>query len=93
MIRKLSCFALVSIVFAGVGPALGQGGDPSLMGWWPFDGDVSDASGNGRDGTVGGDPQFVPGIYGDALEFDGDDSVSITGYKGIEGTNPFSIAA
>jgi hypothetical protein len=67
--------------------------DPNLVGYWKLDGDTLDASGNNRHGTLGGNPQFVPGVEGEALEFDGDDSLTITGYKGIEGTNPFSIAA
>jgi hypothetical protein len=66
--------------------------DPTLVGHWKLDGDALDASGNSRHGTLGGNPQFVPGVYGEALECDGDDSLTITGYKGIEGTNPFSIA-
>jgi len=75
--------------------------DPHLVGWWKLDDDgtgtVIDYSGNNRDGTLHGDPQFVPGVDGDALEFDGDDYVTIDGYKGVVGdgtdTPPFSITA
>ncbi|MHC4806856.1 MAG: LamG domain-containing protein [Planctomycetota bacterium] len=71
--------------------------DPNLVGWWKLDdegtGTVIDYSGNGRDGTLHGDPQWVPGVDGDALEFDGDDYVTIDGYKGVVGTGPFSITA
>ena len=75
--------------------------DPNLVGWWKLDdegtGTVIDYSGNNRDGTLHGDPQFVPGVDGDALEFDGDDYVTIDGFKGVvgDGTNtpPFSITA
>ena len=52
-----------------------------LVGYWSFDegfGTVAfDASGNGFDGTLTGDPQWVTGQVGGALEFDGDDSVEI----------------
>ena len=55
--------------------------DPSLMGWWKLDEEGSialDWSGNGNRGTLMGDPQWVPGYAGGALEFDGvDDYVDI----------------
>jgi len=48
-----------------------------LVGWWRFDegsGTVAyDSSGNGNDGTFNGDPQWVVGYFGGALEFDGSD--------------------
>ena len=51
--------------------------DPSLVGWWRFDegsGTIAyDSSGNGNDGTFNGDPQWVVGYFGGALEFDGSD--------------------
>ncbi|MBL7184918.1 MAG: hypothetical protein ISS70_01220 [Phycisphaerae bacterium] len=72
--------------------------DPGLIGWWKLDnegaGMVSDYSGNGRDGTINGSPQFVPGLYGEALEFHGDpDYVTIDGYKGLLGASAFTITA
>ena len=72
--------------------------DPSLVGWWKLDNEgtstVLDYSGYGRDGTIIGSPQFVPGVYGQALEFHGDpDYVSIDGYKGLLGGHAFSITA
>lgn len=59
---------------------------PVLSGWWRLDnegtGAVLDYSGYGRDGTLIGSPQFVPGVYGQALEFHGDpDYVNIDGYN------------
>jgi Concanavalin A-like lectin/glucanases superfamily len=52
--------------------------DPSLVGWWPLDdgaGTVAiDATGNGNDGTINGTPQWVPGMIGGALEFNGSDN-------------------
>jgi hypothetical protein len=48
-----------------------------LVGWWRFDegsGTIAnDSSGNGNTGTLNGDPQWVAGYYGNALEFDGTD--------------------
>jgi hypothetical protein len=53
--------------------------DPSLIGWWKLDEDMGttavDWSGHGNHGTFEGDPQWVPGYDGAALEFDGDDYV------------------
>ena len=51
--------------------------DPSLVGWWKLDEDMGttavDWSGHGNHGTFEGDPQWVPGYDGAALEFDGID--------------------
>ncbi|MBC8469316.1 MAG: LamG domain-containing protein [Planctomycetes bacterium] len=71
---------------------------PDLVGWWKLDDDgsgfITDSSGYGHHGTLGGDPLWVAGFDGDALEFDNaGDFVSIDGYKGIMGTNPFTITA
>jgi len=72
--------------------------DPNLVGWWMMDdvgsGTVIDFSGYGHHGTIHGDPQYVPGPDGDAMDFDGTaDYISLDGYKGILGPNPFSITA
>jgi len=49
--------------------------DPSLVGWWKLDEDMGttavDWSGHGNHGTFEGDPQWVPGYDGAALELDG----------------------
>ena len=72
--------------------------DPNLVGWWKLDnegtGTVIDYSGYGHHGTFRGEPIWVPGYDGDALEFNGrDDWVNIDGYKGVLGGNPFTITA
>jgi hypothetical protein len=54
-------------------------GSDGLVAYYPLENDVLDASGNGYDGTIAGDPAFVEGAVGMALEFDGDDHVD-TGY-------------
>jgi len=57
--------------------------DPNLIGWWTFDagtGDTAiDFSGHGNDGKFGGDPQWVEGVIGGALDLDGTDYVAIDG--------------
>ncbi len=66
--------------------------DPNLIGWWTFDagtGDTAiDFSGHGNDGKFGGDPQWVEGVIGGALDLDGDDYVAIDGvFDDITSTN------
>jgi len=81
------------LVLGLVLPSLAQAVHPTPFAWWKLDGDVLDSSGNDRNGMLHGNPQWVPGVYGDALEFDGDDYVTITGCKGVLGTHAFSITA
>jgi len=64
--------------------------EPGLVGWWRLDGDAIDSSGNGHDGTIQGDPQSADGKIGGALDFDGDDNISITGLQ--LPTEAFTIA-
>ncbi|MBI2338876.1 MAG: LamG domain-containing protein, partial [Deltaproteobacteria bacterium] len=56
-------------------------GDTGLVGWWRFDGDVTDSSGNGLDGSDDSpnDTPFVfaSGINGSALSLAGNDYVRI----------------
>ncbi len=46
-----------------------------LVAYWRLDEGsgttANDSSGNGNDGTFNGDPQWVEGYYGGAIEFDG----------------------
>jgi hypothetical protein len=46
-------------------------GTEGLIAYYPMEGDVSDASGNGNDGTIIGNPGFVDGIAGQAIDLDG----------------------
>jgi len=72
-----------------------------LVGWWKFD-EVSgttaaDSSGQGRDGTLKGSLSFDSGSeegrIGKALKLGEADYTEITGYKGIAGTAPRTVAA
>ena len=76
--------------------------DTNLAGWWKFD-DPSgktavDSSKHGRNGTLEGglsfDKDSVPGRTGKALKLDGKGGfVQVTGYKGVTGTRPRTVAA
>ncbi|MFC1765457.1 LamG domain-containing protein, partial [Planctomycetota bacterium] len=50
-------------------------GDPSLMGWWKMDegaGPIAaDSSGGNRHGVLHGNPRWVEGVLGSALDLDG----------------------
>jgi hypothetical protein len=68
-------------------------GTTGLQAHYEFEGTYNDSSGNARHGTAMGSPTFVPGKVGQAIELRGlNDYVQITGYKGIEGPNAFSIS-
>ena len=69
-----------------------------LVGWWRFDeglGTVTnDSSGYGNDGTFNGDPQWVVGMFGGALEFDGtDDYVEVPDNESLQLWERFTLAA
>ncbi len=104
MSKKLTYFISFVLVLgiAAASPA-GLDDDPNLAGWWKFDGDTSDSSGNGRNGMLVADAYLADiGMLGGALELDGtDDYVTIPGYKGINADRtdpdnpfqkPFSVA-
>jgi hypothetical protein len=94
MSKKLISLIFFVLVLGLVLPSVVEAGDPNLMGWWKLDGNALDSSGNERHGLLQGDPQFVAGIFNEAVELDGDgDFVTITGYKGVLGTHPWSITA
>lgn len=75
--------------------------DPNLAGWWKFDEmagtTAADSSRYARKGTLLGETSFdvnsVPGKVGRALKLSEDDTVEITGYKGVTGTGPRTVTA
>jgi len=91
MCRKLTY--LISFMLV-LGLALTSSSQAELVGWWRMEegsGAVAyDSSGNGRDGAFNGDPEWVVGYFGGALEFDGDDYLD-TGYT--ENLTNWTIAA
>ena len=73
--------------------------DPAaIVGLWLFDegaGDVAtDSSGNGNDGVLINEPEWVDGKFGKALRFDGvDDYVDIPDSPSLSPTEQMSIVA
>jgi hypothetical protein len=72
MCRKLICLLTFIVVLGTAGNAWAE-----LVGYWRLDegsGTIAyDSSGNGHDGTIEGDPQWVTGRSGQALQFNGTD--------------------
>ena len=109
MCRNLSCLLSFVLALALVGDAPGQPAkeypataEKNLVGWWKLDETtgttVSDSSEHARKGTVEDGLSFdnssATGRIGKALKFDGKRGrIKITGYKGITGTAPRSVAA
>jgi len=74
MYKKLTCLVFYAVV---LGLILSSTASAELVGWWKLDDEAgtvaADSSGNGNDGTVYGDAQWITGYVGGALEFDGTD--------------------
>ena len=94
MCKKLIYIAPLVLVLALTSTV--EAADPSLVGWWKFDetsGNTAfDSSGNGNDGTFVGNPQWVPGKVGGALEFDGDDYLDCGNGPSLEIRDQITIA-
>ena len=71
-----SAMSLSVVVVLGI---LSAGGlaDPSLVAWYQFDGNAADSSGGGYDGTIVGNPEWVDGELGGALNFNGSTCVDV----------------
>jgi len=81
-----------------LGPEPVDPGFNCLLAYYPLDavyrGMTPDASGNGNDGTINGYPVSVDGVYGQALDFNGDDYVDCGGNPllGMQETNAMTAA-
>jgi hypothetical protein len=92
MYSKKHYFISFVLVLALAGVSIGQGIDPNLVAWWKLDEAIDsvtyDETDYWNDGILYGNPQFVDGRIGGALDFDGvddyvdcgnADSLNITG--------------
>jgi len=69
-------------------------GSTGLVAYYAMDNNVEDGSGNGNHGTLQGTPQWVEGLTGEALQFDGGtDYVEVADAPGLDITNTITIAA
>lgn len=82
-----SCLFMISISASAQVP--GYVPTDSLKGWWAFNGNANDASGNGNNGTVNG-ATLTNDRFGEAnraFSFDGIDDYILTNYYGVENDN------
>jgi len=81
-------YALVlSLVLVSIADAA----DTNLVGRWKLDGNATDSSGNNHPGTLFGNPRWVAGKIGGALELDGDGDYVDVGRVGISGAAPRTL--
>ncbi len=53
-----------------------------LLGYWPFDGNLDDVTGNGVNGTAQGSLTYVTGMSGSAVQFDAvNDGIALPGHE------------
>jgi hypothetical protein len=66
-----------------------------LVGWWPFNANANDESGNGNNGTVNGATLTTDrfGVANKAFSFDGSDFITLQPNTNIQGNNPRSISS
>jgi len=87
-------FIIVSLMFAGQSYADIDPG--TILGAWLLDegtGDITlDSSGNGNDGTLGGGPTWIAGVYGNALDFSGSSSYVDCGNAEALNVEVFSVS-
>ena len=78
MAGRLTYLFALTLVLGLAHSSIVSGADPDLAAWWKLDGSAVDSSGNGHDGVLFGDPEWVEGFIGGALAFDGvDDRVEM----------------
>jgi len=80
MFRRLICLVSLSLVLGVVSNA-----SADLVGHWTLDGSAADSSSSGLDGEITGNPSWVDGKVGLAMEIDGDDWVEIPGTSASDG--------
>ena len=94
MCKKL--IVLISLVFVPVvvltSPA--DAAELGPVGWWRLDDNADDSSGNNNHGTLFGNPQWVAGKIGGALQFNGTDvSIDCGNGPSLDITGEITIAA
>ncbi|MHC4206634.1 MAG: LamG domain-containing protein [Planctomycetota bacterium] len=77
MSKKLFYLVSFVLVFSVTLTSVAKAADPDLVGWWRLDDGsgmiATDSSGNGNDGDLQGNPQWVPGQIGTGLQLNGVD--------------------
>ena len=97
---KLKSILLTTVATLGLTAATMAQNVPSyvptngLVGWWPFNGNANDESGNGNNGTVNGATLTTDrfGNLNKAYSFDGNDNIEIDNWNSIQGNSNFSVS-
>jgi Concanavalin A-like lectin/glucanases superfamily len=89
---------LLLLTVLGLMTAAPASADTSLVGWWHFNEGTgttaNDASGYGNSGAVSGAAQWVPGVWGTALSFDGSTArVQVPDSSSVEPASAISVTA
>jgi hypothetical protein len=96
MYRKLMFLMSFALVVGLLLTNSTKAADPDLAAYWKFDegsGTTAfDSSGNGNDGVFVGDPQWVAGKFGGALEFNGDDYINCGNGDSLQIQDEITIA-
>ncbi|NOR85370.1 DUF2341 domain-containing protein, partial [archaeon] len=80
-----------TITFTGVSSG---GSADGLAGWWHFDNDALDSSTNNNAGTLNGDATYnSSGKFSQAVQFDGDDNVTIADDSTLDITDTLTLSA
>ncbi|MDT8304071.1 MAG: LamG domain-containing protein, partial [Sedimentisphaerales bacterium] len=80
MFRQSICLISLILIMWAIGNA-----EADLVGRWRLDGNAADSSGGGHDGEIFGDPKWVDGKIGGAMELDGDDWIEMPGTSAADG--------
>ena len=99
--RGLRCIALLAgmviCLALSVAPAHAQKMPDGLVGYWPLDEDDGnssiDLSGNGNDGEIQGNVEWVEGKFGSALEFSGAGTFIVEDSESLRITDALTIEA
>ena len=89
------CKKLIYLIFfmLALGLAQGQDWNDYLVAHWPLDGDASDIVG-GNDGVLEGEPSFVEGMIGSAIDLNGtNQTVSILHSSALKPESEITISA
>ncbi|MFC1633351.1 LamG-like jellyroll fold domain-containing protein [Planctomycetota bacterium] len=96
MSSRFACSVSFIFVLGLLLTGAGDKANAALVGWWKLDetsGIVArDASGNGHNGTLKGDPQWVAGQVDGALKLDGEGDYVDIGSVGISGVDLRTLA-
>jgi len=85
---------MIAIIVMALVMLLAASVQADFVGLWHFDGNATDSSGYGNDGTVYGDADYGPGMFGQALTFDGDDDYVEVGHDdSIDVTSAYTFGA